>query len=60
MSSRIHAFLRDSNLRAQLTVAVLRVAAPIGLVVALLLAGAPAEQGTPLVAAPVPGAAQLR
>ncbi len=44
MSTRISSFLHDRNALAQLAFAALKVAAPIGLVLALLLAGAP-EQG---------------
>jgi len=53
MSSRIQSFLRDRNARAQVAFALMKVAAPIGLVVALLLAAAP-EPGTALAAAAVP------
>ena len=59
MFARIQSFLRDRELRAQLVVAFAKAAAPIGLVVALLLAGAP-EQPVPLVATPMPAAVQLR
>lgn len=59
MFARIHAFLRDRELRAQLVVALVKAAAPLGLVAALLLAGTPG-QPAPLVAAPIPAAAHLR
>jgi hypothetical protein len=59
MFTRIQSFLRERELRAQLVVAVVKAAAPIGLVLALLLAGAP-EQSMPLVATPMPTAVQLR
>lgn len=64
MSSRIQSFLRDRNARAQFAFALFKVAAPIGLVVALLLAGAPERPDGAVAAAqvpvPVPQASHLR
>jgi hypothetical protein len=60
MSSRTFSLLRNRALRAQLAFAVAKVIAPIGLVAALLVAGAPpqgARVATPVSAGGTPVAA---
>ena len=65
MSSKMLSMLRNRALRAQIAFAVAKVVAPIGLVAALLVAGAPRQDtpvaavGTPVTSAGVPDAVRL-